>query len=540
MSTATDAHHPHSRWETLVKVAMLGLDRAKLPPEQSAAPWRWNHIAHENASEPLMEYLRELSALAIYDLAGSAAIRGDVHAASETSLPIERWCLRAAGRHLDEILYGGRLELLAEWTAAARAADWIAPPELLPALLERAILAKDEVLRRDIVHVAGERGAWLAAQHAEWRVLYETAQADDTSNTWETGTLAERLAHLRATRATDQSLARELVSSVWDQESAGDRASMVEQFAIGLSSDDESWLEERLDDRSKQVRGIAARLLSMLPATSLSRRMADRVRQHVRYVAGSGIIFKKRASLEITLPEELDETMKRDGLEAKALRGMGPKAVLLSQIVSRAPLDIWLAEQNDPATWIEAALNSEWSRPLVEGWTTAAVAQKHPTWSLAILTNVFLNEQELGDKVDSNWRRETIAPLVQSLPPAAVQPLAAPAVAAHKRGAPTQLLDALLLACNFPWNTELSEAVVDLLHVRFTALNAVYDYALRQLMTEVAAVRLSPAVADRLAERVATHPEHWSANFASSVDALVDTLRFRRDMLVALAPSTTL
>lgn len=538
MSTTADTNHPRSRWEALVNAALLGLDRARLPQELSAAPWRFSNLARESAPEPVTEYLRELAALAIYELAGSEALESDANIALEPSVSSERCCSRTAACHLDEILHGGRLALLAEWCIAARNAAWTAPPELLPSLLEQARNAKNETLRRDATCVAGQRGAWLAAQRAEWKSLFENVHTEEASITWDTSTLAERVAHLRAIRATHASRAHELVSSVWEQESAADRAAMVEQFEVGLTADDEAWLEARLDDRSKQVRGIAAELLARLPTSSFSRRMADRVRQHVRYIAGSGIVFKKQATLEISLSDTLEEAMKRDGLEAKALRGMGPKAVLLSQIVSLAPLELWLAEQPSAVAWIDAALNSEWSRALVEGWTAATVSQRHVGWSSAILTQICLSELDLAEKIDSNWRREAIAPLVQCLPANLVQPIAAQAVAESKRGASMPLRDALLLACDFPWNEELSAAVIDFIQARLAAQNAVYDYSLRQLMTDVAAVRLAPTLAERLAERIASPLEHWSANFANVVHELVDTLRFRRDMSAALAPVT--
>src|SRR5690606_18729274 len=119
-----------------------------------------------------------------------------------------------------------------------------------------------------------------------WNPLTTTTEAHTPQEVWDTGTRHDRLALLKQLRASDSSLAQKLVAESWEAETAAERAAMLEQFGTALGPNDESWLEKCLDDRSKQVREVAARLLSRLPDSAFSQSMAERARASVHFVAG--------------------------------------------------------------------------------------------------------------------------------------------------------------------------------------------------------------------------------------------------------------
>jgi hypothetical protein len=231
-------------------------------------------------------------------------------------------------------------ELLAQWLTAAAARGGIVPPVILPDLLEAG--RRNTSVRADVARVAGRRGAWLAGQRADWRWLLNEA-APTLTGDWTTATTAERLGHLTALRATDPGRARELLESTWAEESSENRARFLATFGRGLSTADEPLLERALDDRRKEVREAALDLLRHLPGAALGRRMAARARKAVR-LDGSGRLI-------VEPPTELDHDLRRDGVGATPVRGIGVGAWLLEEVIAGTPLETWTphAQPGTPA-----------------------------------------------------------------------------------------------------------------------------------------------------------------------------------------------
>ncbi len=172
-----------------------------------------------------------------------------------------------------------RLELLAEWLAAATAVGRRVPPELAPALLEAARRHRD--LRPYVAAAGGPLAGWLAAQRPEWGFATDAPPAPPTGadeQVWELGPAHARAAFLRHLRRHDPRRAYELLDAAWESETPDDRITLLPSLATGLTGDDEPLLERALDDRRKQVRAIALDLLAALPDTAYAARMVARAR----------------------------------------------------------------------------------------------------------------------------------------------------------------------------------------------------------------------------------------------------------------------
>src|SRR5215216_5253 len=217
--------------------------------------------------------LRAASVVALYRSAGVAP-SVDTHALPEACVPDEASrSSEASGQQLALMLDGEFREVLPEWLAAMHNAHKRVPEEHLRALLDHGSV--EPPLRRAIVDVIGKRGEWLAAQNPDW--LYATRR--DEKHVWETGSREERLLLLKHLRATDPTKARELLATTWLQESAKDRVVFLEQFASGVNSSDEPFLNEALNDRSVEVRRTGRTLLASLPNSDFSRRLKDLANQ---------------------------------------------------------------------------------------------------------------------------------------------------------------------------------------------------------------------------------------------------------------------
>ena len=181
--------------------------------------------------------------------------------------------------------------------------------------------------RPAVAAVAGPRGEWLAARRPDWAFT-----APDPDQTWASGGRAQRRALLAALRAEEPARARALLESTWAEESPDDRASFVAALVANLGPDDEPLLENALEDRRKPVRRAAAELLWALPESRLAARMAQRA---------APLLKVTRRRLEVTLPEQCDADMERDGIERRPPRGTGERQFWLAQLLAAAPLSTW-------------------------------------------------------------------------------------------------------------------------------------------------------------------------------------------------------
>jgi hypothetical protein len=181
--------------------------------------------------------------------------------------------------HLLELLLhqspvGGRLVpiLLQVWLDAADAGEHRVPHHLLPDLLDLA--SGKEQLRSAVRRAGDARATWLAAINPAWA----WAASDPTpsisaahpvdAEAWAQRPTDRRVHEVARLRETDPAAARSLVESTWGGEAANDRLALLSTFRRGLGPDDESLLEQALDDRSAKVREVAFSLLDGLPTSA--------------------------------------------------------------------------------------------------------------------------------------------------------------------------------------------------------------------------------------------------------------------------------
>jgi hypothetical protein len=293
----------------------------------------------------------------------------------------------AAGRRLRRMLAGEHDELLPEWLAVARGTGRRAPEEDLPDLLDHG--RAHPTRRTAVAELAGPRGRWLAGLNPRWRYAAEVAAPDGdepVEERWRLGSRTQRASLLAALRdeqggrdpaAARTLLASTLLASTWSTETADDRATFLQVLATGLSADDEDFCEAALDDRSRQVREVAADLLARLPGSALAGRMAERAHTLVR---------RDGRRLAVTLPTACDEAMRRDGVLPNPRIGTGERAWWLEQIVAAAPLDPWPAVLGQPMERLVTLRAPDDLHEVVRrGWVRAAVRQNRVDWAYALL-----------------------------------------------------------------------------------------------------------------------------------------------------------
>jgi hypothetical protein len=366
-------------WNDLTAAALLGSGRGAAPIH---LPGRLNELLTGTEAEDRL--LRAAGILAVADLVALTPI------ATAESMPAPAPPEVAAvvtEPKLTTLLTGmienGQLLLLAEACRLIAAAGRCLPPRLLPPALELG--RKSVALREPLRQALGQRGAWLAGQNSDWAFAALAGAEPMEPRLWDEGDAEQRTAFLRRLRTTDPAEARRLLEAAFPGELARTRAILLPALGEGLQADDEPLLAATLaNDRSKEVRQLAAILLSRLPASDFAQRMIARLEVCIR--------SQRKLLRTVTViepPAAFAPDWKTDALEEQPPPEvkLGERAWWLRQLVSYVPLGWWEEKLAlNPADILAIVAKSEWKTALLAGFRTALSQQPgHSAWTLAVL-----------------------------------------------------------------------------------------------------------------------------------------------------------
>jgi uncharacterized protein DUF5691 len=387
-------------FDDLVAVAALGVSRKGFAAAELDGPAA-GYAGVLDAADPAAALLDAAALLTVADRAGVVPPRrpgalppsgvlppratgGDGHAEPTNGSTSERELsargtrllarLGGLGRQRGTVVKGTAVkgtELLGDLLTAMRDAGYVLPAPLLPDLLD--IASRTAALRPLVASVLGRRGVWLAGHRTDWQAVAGASPHEERGPAgWRVGRPAERLAYLAGLRERDPAAARELLAAGWSQESRAERAELLAALGHGLSADDEEFLESALDDRAKDVREAAMRLLALLPGSAFRRRTAERAAAVLR-LEGDG----PGARLVARVPADLDRAAVRDGIEARTPGlWVDDSAWRLSQLIAGAPLADWTARFGLTPTQITALpVEGAAAIEVRAGWRFAAARQ---------------------------------------------------------------------------------------------------------------------------------------------------------------------
>ena len=309
--------------------------------------------------------LLQAGAWAVYRQAGEIA--GHLDEAPEPApaenLPV---CSPAIAKLLHSMLLGEHENLLPTVLQYLREVRMRIPYELLPL----ALAVRTASLQSAVFPVLGERGLWLSQFNSEWAWVKNFLPAtdnmlpDDAETIWQEGTIGQRREILRRLRAIDAAKARVWLEGVWKQEKAEARLELLKTLEVGLSSEDEPFLEKALDDRAPSVKALVPPMLARIPGSAFAQRMTSRA---------NAIITNVRGKLKIELPTAYDKAWLRDGIMEKPQSGVGERSWWMIQILACIPPAYWEEQfKMTPIALIEMADTNKFGNSIIESWSRAA------------------------------------------------------------------------------------------------------------------------------------------------------------------------
>jgi hypothetical protein len=367
-------------WNKVVKTALLGTNRANLPTFASDIPLGklLNQIPQEEDASALLSIA---GAMALHSQTGWQPPHAPLPPTAATQPAELPLCPSHISGQLNSLLEGSQTALLPELFEALAQSKHRVADTVLPNLLQKG--AKSVILRPYILKIIGRRGRWLAEQNRNWH--YASPRIESWAgllDEWQTAVPIKRQALLRQLRTSQPERGRQILEQTWKSNNGLVRHQLIKILAINLSMTDEPFLEIALDDRNHLVRRTASDLLARLPNSRLCQRM-------VKYTTNILVWTpNQKQAITVHLPDSLTPAIIRDGIPSSRKEDL-PKlrARLLSQIVSRVPLQFWTKQWEKTALEIaQAAKDSKWPRTLTSAFATAAIRQQNEEWAVALLT----------------------------------------------------------------------------------------------------------------------------------------------------------
>lgn len=374
-------------WAGLVDAAVIGTARA--PAGLASELSGLDRMTFDHADDQA-RLLDSAAATSRARRAGYRPARADDRQAPDPAEPDPRPEVGlAAQRRLAELIANGDHDLVAEWLRLLAATPRRPPDALLPGLL--AMATGNRAVRADLVPVLGPLATWLGEFIASWKwagvARAEAAgagavqpDAQQLAQQFGTGGLAARAELLSRLRAHDPAAARDLLASTWPSDPYRERATLLATFATGLSLDDEPLAELGLADRRVEVRQVAADLLAKMAGSRYSVKAAERAAEAVR------VERKAMRQRLVVVVADVTEELVAEVPGASIPAGAGARAWLLQHVVAAAPAGFWAGHTGvGPADLLALAEGTDWTGPLRDGWTRAAIRDANAGWLTALL-----------------------------------------------------------------------------------------------------------------------------------------------------------
>jgi hypothetical protein len=461
--------------DRVLQVAIVGTAQAVgYKGQEQPANTPLDQLTH-TLSSPRDERILLLTAgaQAIYQQAGQVLTKSDEHIVSAPSETLAA-CSPRVAYLLENLLQQKDLhDLLPEALQMLHQHHLRLPFSSLPKAL--AYGTQNKSIRAALLPIMGERARWLGTLNEQWAWTTQVLNSgpihwpDNAETIWQEGSNAEREEVLRRLRLSDPGRAREWLIAGWRTEKGEIRSNFLATFEHGLSDDDLPFLQQALEDRSENVRVIAA--------SHLARLLHSPQAQHL--IAHADSIFGCRnGKIQVAKPENVNITAEwvQQVTIAKTKHELPDASwskkqmtvfwtALLQETLARIHPGHWEERfKLSPQALITAAHEHTWHTPIIDGWTQAAIFHNADNWYRPLLAWFNLHAPDEGLAI-KNYQ-----PLLERLPQAEVEALVTPLLQLD------DIWHRVLVIVPAPWSQDFSLHCLENLRARLRGLTLQRGY----------------------------------------------------------------
>jgi hypothetical protein len=260
-------------WEKLVRISLLGTDRASLDAADRKKLEKL--LGFPLSEDPAEELIQSLALVGFLRRTALLPKKAPLKVEIPAPRPDNRKRVpQSVGRQLQDMLRGSYSNFLGEALRFLRRHHFALPPESLPLVLDKALEDPDLYqLAFDNLHPAD---AWLARQHPNWRNLAPLPPFPEHETDPDL-----RLATYRALRKNQTDPVD--LEKRWNGLSPEKKVFFLRAFDPPFSDWDLFFLQNCLEDSRKPVRRAAAQLLLRDPGTKLATRWKKWLKSWIQF-----------------------------------------------------------------------------------------------------------------------------------------------------------------------------------------------------------------------------------------------------------------
>jgi hypothetical protein len=295
-------------WKQLINTALLGTDRQSLPATQLPAVIQ-QALQGVDTSDKEALFLRTAALVNSYIKAGTGAQTLLIPATPPSQPETQSYASVKAVSVWRKIAKAERRNpvLMEYWMDQCISKGQIAPPDILPSLLNAGAEKTNYALRDKIRQVVGKRGTWLASFTHIWSYCLPV----DYEMGWKEGSIAQRKEIFEKIRRENPDQAREWLEQAWPDENAKDRKDFLQSFSVNLSLSDEPFLQKAWEEVLAQpnpkavhqeIKIMLTTLLLSLPDSALSKDIWEKTKGYFQQKGSTGKV--KAADISLRLAED--------------------------------------------------------------------------------------------------------------------------------------------------------------------------------------------------------------------------------------------
>jgi len=515
-------------WTDITTTALMGTERTPMKPITGDVddPLTSALARATSSGDPETALLSAAGLITVYRKVGQIPGVDGVELPTPAPADVLPECSEKAAHVVGVLLAGGANygEIVVEAVRLLTRSGHRLPHALLPDILAWA--GRNKSADVDILPVIDRRGVWLAGQNPEWSFaalpLVDAASIDAAM--WTELPSAARRAILVEVGKRDPVEGRRLLMLTWASDSSEERSVQLIPMHEWVTDEDEDFLEMCLDDAGR-VRAKAAELLTKLPNSRFVARMTSRADALIKV----SYQFGKGHTLDVTLPVDLDASMKRDGMNGGTPAdranqgGQGLRAKWLTQIVSAVPPGHWSARfEMTPEEVVGLVEKSEWAETLLRAMSTAASTHPDQTWTLA-LTKA-MTKRPIAQTAISE-----LAPAIQRLPPEKLEAIILYLLDRTPIGAPS-VMRGLLGLYPGEWPSTLARPILGKIGQTLTDFSDHQTLSMATALLRETASHADPALVDDFAALVEHAQSLTTTHWHRQMEQALDIVRLRKEL----------